>query len=225
MSLVFILILAMTPMVLMIPKAHSTGGNGLVANIRAPGPAPHQNDPVGTGPQGFLGGLASAPLPGVPPMVPGPASAPPYPFAGFIGPAAPQPLIRWSNEGGGVYFGPDFDVYFPTVVYDALGGGPYFLTSATWTGCDGGCEGWGPSLIIYSWDIDGDGSLEYYTRVYARDPGEITVTYESAVGGVVIPTDKFGLLAPYIGLASTTLVAAAATAIYVKRVKHRKEKR
>ena len=45
-----------------------------------------------------------------------------------------------------------------------------------------------------------------------------------AVGGVWVPVDKFGLLAPYIGLASTILVATAATAIYVKRVKRRKEK-
>jgi len=44
------------------------------------------------------------------------------------------------------------------------------------------------------------------------------------VGGIVLPVDKFGLLAPYIGLVSTILVATVATAIYVKRVKHRKEK-
>jgi len=37
------------------------------------------------------------------------------------------------------------------------------------------------------------------------------------VGGIVIPVDKFGLLAPYIALASTILIATAATAIYVKR--------
>jgi len=43
------------------------------------------------------------------------------------------------------------------------------------------------------------------------------------VGGVVVPVDKFGLLAPYIGLASTILVATVATAIYTKRVKRRKE--
>jgi hypothetical protein len=46
----------------------------------------------------------------------------------------------------------------------------------------------------------------------------------SRVGGIVVPVNKFGLLAPYIGLASTILVATAATAIYVKRVKRRKEK-
>jgi len=44
------------------------------------------------------------------------------------------------------------------------------------------------------------------------------------VGGIVIPIDKLALLAPYIGFASTVLVATAATAIYVKRVKRRKEK-
>ncbi len=44
------------------------------------------------------------------------------------------------------------------------------------------------------------------------------------VGGVWVPVDKFALLAPYIGLASTILVATAATAIYVKRVKRRKKK-
>jgi len=44
------------------------------------------------------------------------------------------------------------------------------------------------------------------------------------VGGIVVPVDKFGLLASYIGLASTILVGAVATAVYVKRVRRRKEK-
>jgi hypothetical protein len=39
------------------------------------------------------------------------------------------------------------------------------------------------------------------------------------VGGVVFPVDKFGLLAPYIGLASTVLVATVAATLYVKRRK------
>jgi len=43
----------------------------------------------------------------------------------------------------------------------------------------------------------------------------------AAVGGIVISVDKLALLAPYIALASTILVATTATAIYVK---HRKEK-
>jgi len=44
------------------------------------------------------------------------------------------------------------------------------------------------------------------------------------VGGVQIPVDKFGLFAPYIGLASAILAATVGTPIYVKRVKHEKEK-
>jgi hypothetical protein len=51
--------------------------------------------------------------------------------------------------------------------------------------------------------------------IYSPPPG---------VGGIVIPIDKFALLAPYIGLASTVTVAAVTTVIYVKRVKRRKEK-
>jgi hypothetical protein len=47
--------------------------------------------------------------------------------------------------------------------------------------------------------------------------------YSGVVGGIVISIDKFGLLAPYIGFASTIIAATAATAIYVKRVKHKKE--
>ncbi len=46
----------------------------------------------------------------------------------------------------------------------------------------------------------------------------------SVVGGVVVPVDKFGLLAPYIGLASTIAIAAVASVVYVKRVRRRKEK-
>jgi hypothetical protein len=46
----------------------------------------------------------------------------------------------------------------------------------------------------------------------------------TGVGGIVVPIDKLGLLAPYIGLASTILVATVATAICVRRVKRRKEK-
>jgi hypothetical protein len=50
------------------------------------------------------------------------------------------------------------------------------------------------------------------------------LTAKATVGGIVIPVDKFALLAPYIGLTSTVTVAAVATVVYVKRVKRRKEK-
>jgi len=54
--------------------------------------------------------------------------------------------------------------------------------------------------------------------IYAFGPPSPTV------GGIIVPVDKFGLLAPYIGLSSTILVATVATAVYVKHVKRRKEK-
>jgi hypothetical protein len=50
------------------------------------------------------------------------------------------------------------------------------------------------------------------------------IPHKAGVGGFVVPVDKFGLLAPYIGLALTILVSAVATAVCVKRVKRRKEK-
>jgi len=50
------------------------------------------------------------------------------------------------------------------------------------------------------------------------------ITNATGVGGIAIPVDKFGLLAPYIGLTSTTIVVAVATVVYVKRIKRRKEK-
>jgi hypothetical protein len=46
----------------------------------------------------------------------------------------------------------------------------------------------------------------------------------TGVGGFNVPVNKLGLLAPYIGLASTTMIGAVTTAVYVKRVKRRKEK-
>lgn len=62
------------------------------------------------------------------------------------------------------------------------------------------------------------------SEIISEDWVDHPVTEPPAVGGVVVPIDKFGLLAPYIALASTILVATVATAIYVKRVKRRKEK-
>ena len=50
------------------------------------------------------------------------------------------------------------------------------------------------------------------------------VSTEAKVGGSLAPIDRLVVLAPYIGLASTVLVATVASVIYVKRVRRRKEK-
>jgi plastocyanin len=60
--------------------------------------------------------------------------------------------------------------------------------------------------------------LQYYSFDRLWITGNVTVTI-SSVGGVVVSVDKFGLLAPYIALVSTILVATAATALYAKRRK------
>ena len=65
--------------------------------------------------------------------------------------------------------------------------------------------------------MDKDGNLHDSWQI-------VNIVCSNPVGGIVIPVDKFGLLTPYIGLASTTIIGAAATGIYFKRVKHRKEK-
>jgi len=55
--------------------------------------------------------------------------------------------------------------------------------------------------------------------------GNITYAFgPPPVGGIWVPVDKFGLLAPYIGLTSTIILLTVATVVYIKRVKRRKEK-
>lgn len=63
-------------------------------------------------------------------------------------------------------------------------------------------------------DIDG----------HVAELGETSGPTEIPVGGIVVPVDKFGLLAPHIGLASTILVVTVTIAIYAKRVKRIKAK-
>jgi len=85
-------------------------------------------------------------------------------------------------------------------------------------------------------NLTGDNDVWLRNSQSTDDPIEVEIyfsmgdieTYDEPVpvGGfsVLIDKPKPDLLAPYIGLASTIIVATAATAIYVKRVKHRKEK-
>jgi hypothetical protein len=68
------------------------------------------------------------------------------------------------------------------------------------------------------------GALKWYISIlYPGDSWTITVLESVAspvtVGGIWVPVDKLSLLAPYIALVSTILVATSATAIYTKRRK------
>lgn len=67
---------------------------------------------------------------------------------------------------------------------------------------------------------DHDGDL----RVFTQNVRIVRALHPFVVGGIEVPVDKSALLAPYIGLASTTMIGAVATAVYVKRAERRKEK-
>lgn len=82
------------------------------------------------------------------------------------------------------------------------------------------------------WTASPPGYVDIYVRVLL-DPHEQSLTSNMAyrtmgvlatVGGIVGPVDKFGLLAPYLGLASAVLLATVATAVYAKRAKRRRAK-
>jgi hypothetical protein len=66
----------------------------------------------------------------------------------------------------------------------------------------------------------------YWVHVYlyqdtlgliASTTKSFTVSNATGVGGIVVPVDKLGLLAPYIGLVLIVLVVAGTTAVCVKR--------
>jgi len=63
-------------------------------------------------------------------------------------------------------------------------------------------------------------SLWYGNSSY---PSGTTIPMTTLVGGIAIPVGKLALVAPYIGLASTLMVAMVATTVCVRRVKSRKE--
>ncbi|MEM2971954.1 MAG: class II glutamine amidotransferase [Candidatus Bathyarchaeia archaeon] len=62
------------------------------------------------------------------------------------------------------------------------------------------------ATLIKLWMENGDIKSQIYT-------------IEGEVGGITLSIDKFGLLTPYVGLASTVLIVTVATTVYVKRKK------
>jgi hypothetical protein len=87
-----------------------------------------------------------------------------------------------------------------------------------------------PGYCLDCWELDGItyggpyGGRNNPTYVDMITSHTLRAVFKHSVGGVVTPVDKSGLLAPYIGLASTILVGTVASTIFVKRVKRRKEK-
>ena len=230
-SVVFVSILLLAVAVSIVPRVLSTTGTGVMMLVITPGGPPVRNDAIPPTPRGYLiNSVPPAPPAG---LVPGPASArAPWSairvaaLPGLPPPGAGVPagwaLVDWTSQGGPVQPGilSRIDILVPAFVWDAAGGG-YMLTRVSWSA--GISLGVPSGLNCVFLDVDSDGTVQLYDRFYAVDPGEITFTYEPVVGGIVVPTDKFGLLAPYIGLASTIMFATAASVVYARRVKRRKE--
>lgn len=98
------------------------------------------------------------------------------------------------------------------------------------------------NLYVFILEFDPDplpGDYYVYPRVLLEDddPGNNIPWWSSVpyakiqfrdqsigVGGIATPINKIGLLAPYLGLTSTIVVATVVTTVYIKRVKHRKKK-
>jgi len=51
-----------------------------------------------------------------------------------------------------------------------------------------------------------------------------TFIVQATMGGVVVPLNKFGELAPYICLAATIIASTAESVVYVRCVKRKREK-
>lgn len=80
---------------------------------------------------------------------------------------------------------------------------------------------------VFNVDVNASGYRQD-TGEYVEKHGYATVTVVDTpppVGGISIPVDKPGLLAPYIDVASTIAAATVVTAIYVKCIRRRKKRR
>jgi hypothetical protein len=101
----------------------------------------------------------------------------------------------------------------------------YALTSDGVYGACGSTNNTDPKIpnsqsgYLYLFNTAGTGTL-WSSANLGGNVHTVAISYTAiTVGGTVVPVDKLVLLAPYIALASTILIATAATGIYVKRRK------
>lgn len=106
------------------------------------------------------------------------------------------------------------------------------LVASFATNC-GGNAGWYFPEAIYHYQVSAAGYQPYASGNFVLNTDMVYLVVSLAppppppppsVGGFIVPVDKLGLLAPYIGLASTTMIGTVASIVYFKRVKRRKEK-
>jgi len=154
-----------------------------------------------------------------------------------VGSANPYPLTMDANYAlHAVFVTPPYDVTINAYCYTeatavnvgiTMDGTPGYNTPHTFTGLTGTHTFTVPSTDPHGHPFKQWSTGSTSTTITVSTGGTYTAYYGEApqpppVGGVCVPVDKFGLLAPYIGLVSTIVVATVATAIYAKR---RKEKR
>lgn len=144
------------------------------------------------------------------------------------GPSQKTVAIQNSEPSGGETFKiTNFEYYITTVYYLDLDTVPYTGTiTTTYTLNPGDIQSFSLDCVLERGHVYFHYTMLNTTNdVISEQYGDHGIGYYSApVGGVWVPVDKLGLLAPYIGLAATIIVATVATAIYAKRVKRRKEK-
>lgn len=80
------------------------------------------------------------------------------------------------------------------------------------------------TMYSYKWGGSIYGDTHQRTLFDGDKMGIMTLYGIPEVGGIWVPVDKLGLLAPYIGLTSTISVAAVSIFLYAKRVTRRKRK-
>ena len=99
-----------------------------------------------------------------------------------------------------------------------------FIIGVTWVRAEGPTLGFDHDTSCHSGRFDTSETTTFYNHEADKNYMIRAEIEPTPVGGIWIPVDKLALLAPYIALASTILVATAATAIYVKHAKRRKKK-
>jgi len=128
------------------------------------------------------------------------------PFLRSAGPTIfPKPII--SNTEGTIHAGCSLNLTTPLGVSG----------SGTLAYIEFHCDGPGECDLVFLYPETFLLDSDYFTIDHSAVNG--SVIQRAPVGGVWVPVDKLGLLAPYIALASTIISAVAVTAVLFKRRK------
>lgn len=128
----------------------------------------------------------------------------------------------------GLFLKQSNDTFFTKKINNAEG---YILADCTLLGNVPGVSGDGTlAYVEFYAKNEGTSALDLYDTklvnsleqsiTHTANDGNVTVS--RSVGGIIIPVSKLELLAPWIGLTSTIIIAMTAIAVFVKRRKKKK---